>query len=86
MIAIGDDWPYYGDVRFFILNFSACNVACVSTDDKLLCARDVVVENVLTYAFVEIVLARRSKVLLNRGTDDSRNIGFCNEQELDVSC
>ena len=37
-----------------------CSVDCVHNDDKLLCARDVVVENVLTRAVVEVLLGHIS--------------------------
>ena len=45
---------------------------CVRTDDKLLCARGVLVENLLACPVIEVLLACKSC--------DSHYIMFCSEQ------
>ena len=49
---VGDDWPFDGNGESFVPQYCMGTVYCVRTDDKLLCARDVVVENVLKRALV----------------------------------
>ena len=79
-------YVFYSVGGSFVPQFGTYNVDYVHTDDKLLFARDVVIENVLAHAFVEIVLAHRSEVFLPHGTYESHDNSFCNGLRLDISC
>ena len=61
---VGGDYPFDSGVGSLFLQCGTCTVDFVCTDEELLCARDVVKENLLACYFVEIVLARGSEVVL----------------------
>ena len=78
VMTVGGDWPFNGGGGTFGLEFGMCTVDDVCTNDKLLCARGVVIKTVLC-------IARRSEVSLNYVTDVSQEIICCKERRLDVS-
>ena len=57
MTPVVGDCPSDGDGGSFFMKRGTCTVYFVRIDDKILHARDVVVENVQARAVVEIVLA-----------------------------
>ena len=56
VMPVGGDWQFNGGGGSFFLQCGTCTVDLVHIDDKLLCDRDVVVENVLARYVIEIVL------------------------------
>ena len=50
----GSDLPFNGGVGSIFLQCGMCTVYCVRTYGKLLCAIDVVVENLLAHAVVKL--------------------------------
>ena len=61
-----------------------CTVYFVHTNDKLLFAIYVFVENVLACDVVEIIVVHISKVVLKCGIDESREIIFGTKLESDI--
>ena len=48
----GGDWPFDGGGGSFFLQCGMWTVDCIRIDDKLLCDRDIVLENLLSRAIV----------------------------------
>ena len=63
---VGGDCMFNGGGGLFVLKCVTYTIYCVFTNDKLLCAKAVFIENMLAYAVVKILLARRSEVVLTR--------------------
>ena len=71
VMPIVGDWPLGGGRGLFLMKCGMCTIYCVRTNDNLLCARNVFVENVLAHAVIETLPDHRSAVEVTRESHKS---------------